>query len=172
MTNKISIFLFLFVFKTGFGQTFFLDNKFKITIPELPDWKVSTLYCADTAKKICEYLMIRKDMKTTERKFSEIRIKYEWASENIDCPMGKLGKVDAIKVSGYKAVRWYGTNCHWSIEDWSETKIAGYSADIDIELDPRFLWINVSYFSPNENELKSIENEFLSLIANIKIERR
>lgn len=163
---------------TSFGQTYNLDNKYKIILPKRADWKISTKYC-DTINNICQYIQILKDFKTKERKFSHITITYEKPNDEIiedqnknDCDLGTITKIDTVNISGYKVRRRFGTNCDWLIEDGSESKIAGYSVDLIINLDnSAYLRIMSSYFSSTKNELTLIETDLLSLIVEIEINR-
>lgn len=175
--KKYFIVYFLFLVQITFGQTYNLDNKYKIVIPELDEWKISTIYC-DTINNIYQYITLRKDFKTKERKFSDITIKYEEPNDGIikdikknDCAMGKIIKIDTVSISGYKVRRRFGTNCNWLIESGNYGEIAGYSIDLIVNLDnTAYLRIMSSYYSSDKNELALFETDLLSIISKLIIE--
>lgn len=169
------VFIFLVVGQL-FAQTYSLDNKFSISVPKRTDWSISTHYF-DTVNNVYKSLTLNRDLKSRERKFSEITIQYETLNESTltelkkdNCDLGTITKIDTVNVSGYKVRRQFGINCDWLIEDRAEEPIAGYSVRLLVNInESTFLRIMGDYFSENEIELKSIESELLTVIEELKI---
>jgi len=164
----------LLCFELVSGQTFNLDNKFSISIPEKTDWKISNESCE---KSLCKYFQLRKDFRSPERKFSDVTFMYETTNKNIviehdinGCFGGHYYTPDTLNICGYLTHRWYGVNCDWLIEDSADNSIAGYSIDWIIELEEnKYLRIEASYFTADKGELTLIEDELNALINNMKI---